>query len=99
MARGDGQAHRFVGVLSRCCRPRPSFSSTSRCQGSGPLSPASAVPGRPQGKANMHEAEGIEAKAAELSARGAATAETSITVMMAHALAGGIEQGDVVDGV
>ena len=50
------------GVLSRCSRPRPRLSSISRCQGSGPLSPASAVPARPQGKANCTKPRGSKRK-------------------------------------
>ena len=46
------------GVASRRFRSRPSRSSTSHCQGSGPLSPASAEPGRPHGKANFTKARG-----------------------------------------
>ncbi len=38
---------------SEVMRPLPSFSRTSRCHGSGPLSPARAVPAWPQGNARV----------------------------------------------
>src|SRR5262245_7641223 len=92
----EAVAKRTASVPVR--RSSPSFSSSSRCQGSGPCSPASGEPARPQGKAYMTKPNGSKRQAPTSRTRRrpySASASAGISRPLARGLELGQEPVDV----